>query len=90
MAVLRVLHYPNKILKTKARAVAEVTADDLRLVKDMIDTMYAESGIGLAANQIGVLRQIFVASPDQVKEAFARRVHPERMVTVVVAGEDVK
>ena len=30
-------------------------------------TMYAENGVGLAANQVGVLKQIFVASPDQVR-----------------------
>ena len=67
MAILPVVKFPNKVLKTKAREVSEITDIERKLVKDMIDTMYAESGVGLAANQVGVLKQIFVASADQVK-----------------------
>ena len=67
MAILKVLKYPHKILATKAAAVARVTAEDRKLIKDMIETMYAEKGVGLAANQVGVLKQLFVASPDQEK-----------------------
>ncbi len=67
MAVLRVLQYPHPVLKTKAEKVARITEAEQRLVRDMIETMYAENGVGLAANQIGVLKQIFVASADQVR-----------------------
>ena len=67
MAVLKVVKYPEKVLKTKAAPVSKITDTDRRLVKDMIDTMYAENGVGLAANQVGVLKQIFVASADQVR-----------------------
>ena len=67
MAILPVLKFPNKILKTKAKPVEKITDADRRLVRDMIETMYAEQGVGLAANQVGVLKQLFVASPDQVK-----------------------
>ena len=67
MAILKVLTYPNKILKTRAMEVQGITSDYKKLIADMIDTMYAENGVGLAANQIGVLKRIFVASPDQVK-----------------------
>ena len=67
MAILPVLKYPHKILKTQAKEVSEITDEDRALVKDMIDTMYAENGVGLAANQVGVLKQIFVASADHVK-----------------------
>ena len=67
MALLPVLKIGNKILETKAAPVAQITDADRRLVKDMIETMYAESGVGLAANQVGVLRRIFVASPDQAR-----------------------
>lgn len=65
MAVLKVIQYPDKRLKTKAEDVTKITADDLKLVHDMIDTMWAENGVGLAANQVGVLKQVFVASHDQ-------------------------
>ncbi len=67
MAILPVLKIGNKILETKAEPVRFITDDDRRLVLDMIDTMYAESGVGLAANQVGSLRRVFVASPSQEK-----------------------
>ena len=67
MAVLSVVKYPNKVLMTKAKEVPVVTEAERRLVKDMIETMYAQNGVGLAANQVGVLKQIFVARADQVK-----------------------
>ena len=69
MAVLPVVKYPHEVLKTKAKEVLTITDVERKLVQDMIDTMYAENGVGLAANQVGVLKQIFVASPDQVKGA---------------------
>ncbi len=63
MAILPVLKIGNKILETKALPVKSITEDDRRLVRDMIDTMYAENGVGLAANQVGSLRRVFVANP---------------------------
>ncbi|MBI4432311.1 MAG: peptide deformylase [Candidatus Omnitrophica bacterium] len=67
MAVLSVIKYPHKVLQTKTAPVVHITDTERKLVKDMIDTMYAENGVGLAANQVGVSQRIFVASPDQVK-----------------------
>lgn len=67
MAILPVLKIGNKILKTQSPRVEKITDEDRKLVRDMIETMYAENGVGLAANQVGVLKQLFVASPDQVK-----------------------
>ena len=67
MAILPVLKIGNKILETKAAPVERVTDVERKLVRDMIETMYAENGVGLAANQVGVLKQLFVASPDHKK-----------------------
>lgn len=64
MAVLPVLKFPEKVLKTKAQPVVRISSADRRLVKDMIETMHAENGVGLAANQVGVLKQLFVAISD--------------------------
>ena len=69
MALLTVLKYPHPVLKTKALKVSKITELDRKLVRDMIETMYAENGVGLAANQVGVSKQLFVASPDQVRGA---------------------
>ncbi len=67
MAVLPVVKFPDKVLATKAAEVSAITETERKLVRDMIDTMYAEEGVGLAANQVGILKQIFVASTDQVR-----------------------
>ncbi len=50
---LEVLQYPDPFLKRKAEPVAEITDDIRRLAADMVETMYAEDGIGLAAPQVG-------------------------------------
>jgi peptide deformylase len=60
MAVKKIITYPHPVLRQKTK---EVTAfdDNLRqLVADMIETMYAAPGVGLAANQIGVSLQVVV------------------------------
>jgi peptide deformylase len=67
MAVLKVVKYPDPVLTTRTNDVEKITDIDRKLVKDMIDTMYAENGVGLAANQVGISKQIFVASADQVR-----------------------
>lgn len=67
MAVLPIVKFPEKVLKTKTAAVPRITAEDKKLVRDMIDTMYAEKGVGLAANQVGTSKQLFVASADQIR-----------------------
>jgi peptide deformylase len=67
VSVLKVVQYPDPVLTNKTKEVAAVTAAVRKLVQDMIETMYAENGVGLAANQVGVSQQIFVASADQVR-----------------------
>ena len=60
MAVLDILVAPHPVLKQKAKPVAEVDARIVRLMDDMVETMYAANGIGLAAPQIGVLERVIV------------------------------
>lgn len=67
MSVLKVIKFPDKVLLTKTKEVPQITDAERQLVRDMIETMYAEEGVGLAANQVGVSLQIFVASADQVR-----------------------
>jgi len=55
-----ILRYGADVLHAEAQPVGELTPDIDRLVGDMIDTMYAAPGIGLAAPQIGVALRIFV------------------------------
>ena len=56
-----ILLYGADVLHQPARPVAEITADIVQLVDDMIQTMYAAPGVGLAATQVGVPLRIFVA-----------------------------
>jgi peptide deformylase len=60
MAKLRILHFPDSRLRQKARPVEKVDADIQRLVDDMLETMYAAPGIGLAAVQVNVPRRVVV------------------------------
>jgi peptide deformylase len=55
-----ILKYGDDLLRAPARRVEAITVDVERLVDDMIETMYAAPGIGLAATQIGVGLRVFV------------------------------
>ena len=62
--------YGDPVLKTKAAAVTEIDGKVARLVDDMFDTLYeSDSGIALAAPQIGVQKQIFVWDVDDEQMA---------------------
>lgn len=52
MTVLKLAYYPAEILKQKTREITEITPEIKQLAADMIETMYANSGIGLAAPQV--------------------------------------
>lgn len=69
MAVLPILVAPDPRLKRKAEPVETVDADIARLMDDMLETMYAAPGIGLAAPQVGVLKRIIVVDVAREGEA---------------------
>jgi peptide deformylase len=60
MALLPILTAPDPRLKAKAKPVAAVDDQVRRLMADMLETMYAAPGIGLAAPQVGVAKRILV------------------------------
>lgn len=60
MSKLEVLKYPDPRLRHKAKLVETVTPELRQLSEDMLETMYAERGIGLAAIQVGVEVQLLV------------------------------
>ena len=68
MALLPILTAPDPRLKQKARPVGAVDADLVRLMDDMLETMYAAPGIGLAAPQVGVERRIIVVDIGKTEE----------------------
>lgn len=60
MAKLPILQYPHPKLAAKAEPVADFNDAIKTLVNDMAETMYAAPGVGLAANQVGILKRIVV------------------------------
>jgi len=60
MALRQILTEPNKILREKSAKVERVDEDIQRLMDDMLETMYAAPGIGLAAIQVGVPKRVIV------------------------------
>lgn len=64
MAILEILRYPDPRLSRIARPVANITEDIVQLINDMLETMYAAPGVGLAANQVGALHRIIVLDVD--------------------------
>jgi peptide deformylase len=60
MAILEILQYPDSRLNTPAQRVEKIDAATRKLVDDMAETMYAAPGVGLAATQADVHKQIIV------------------------------
>ncbi|ALO40549.1 peptide deformylase [Pseudoalteromonas phenolica] len=60
MAKLEVLRFPDERLRTVAEPVTEVNDEIRQIVKDMLETMYDENGIGLAATQVDIHKRIVV------------------------------
>ncbi len=80
MAKLPIIYYPDAILREIAQPVERVDGDLRRLVDDMVETMSAVQGLGLAAPQIGLSLRLFVMNPsrDQEEPAPARSIiNPE-------------
>jgi peptide deformylase len=60
MAIRKILHYPDKRLRIPGEPVTDFGPELQQLVDDMAETMYAAPGVGLAATQIGVAKQLFI------------------------------
>ena len=64
MAILEILKYPELVLSRVSPPVQNITGDTVQLVNDLLDTMYAAPGVGLAAPQVGALQRIVVLDID--------------------------
>ena len=63
-----ILGFSHTILRRRAKKVRKIDKVVLRLVDDMIDILHAARGVGLAANQVGVLRRVIVIHLPKEKE----------------------
>ena len=70
MAVLRLRVAPDPILRKKTNRVTKIDGAIQRFIDDMFETMHAASGVGLAANQVGVpLRVLVISIPESEEQA---------------------
>ncbi len=78
MAIKKIFTYPEPVLRQEARPITVFDEALKQLAADMGETMYDAPGVGLAANQIGVLKQIVVVdiSKDEEKKEFIALVNP--------------
>ncbi len=84
MAIKTILTEPNKILRQISKPVEKVGEEERKLMDDMLETMYAANGIGLAAIQIGIPKRIIVMdiSKDENKK------NPMYFVNPIISKKD--
>ena len=69
MAILDILEFPDPLLRTVAKPVQKVDDKIQRLIDNMLETMYEAQGIGLAATQVNVHRQVVVIDLSEQKDS---------------------
>ncbi len=77
MSILNILRFPDPRLHTVARPVSTVDARIRQLVDDMLETMYAADGVGLAASQVDVHERIVVIDTSDARDAPHVLINPE-------------
>lgn len=77
MSILKVKKYPEAVLRKKAEPLTQFGPEEQKLFDDMIETMYAEDGVGLAAPQVGISKRVLVALPTLTRGEEVVFVNPE-------------
>jgi peptide deformylase len=77
MAQLTILRYPDPRLHTVAKPVGQVDARIRRLVEDMLETMYGNDGVGLAATQVDVHERVIVMDTSEQRQRPVVLINPE-------------
>jgi peptide deformylase len=85
MSRLNILRYPDARLHKIAAPVAEVNDSIRRLVADMAETMYAAPGVGLAATQVDVHKQVIVIDASDTRDQLLTLINPEILAAIGVA-----
>lgn len=82
MSVLKILTYPDPVLKEKSKPVEFINEKIKKLAEDMIETMYAAPGIGLAAPQVGESLRVITVDVTRKGEDLIVLINPE-----IISGE---
>ncbi len=86
---LKIVQYPDPILKKKSVPVQKVDKDTQKLIEDMFETMYAAPGVGLAAVQVGVLQRVLVIDVGRLEDG-KRRPDPLAIINPVIVEREGK
>jgi len=76
MALRRIVAYGTPVLRQCTKEVASLDGELQQLIDDMVETMYAAPGVGLAANQVGSPHRLFVANPSDDRD-------PSKLLVVI-------
>jgi peptide deformylase len=77
MAILEILQYPDTRLNTPAQRVEKIDAATRKLIDDLAETMYAAPGVGLAATQVDVHKQIIIIDVSEDHSDLRVFINPE-------------
>lgn len=77
MALLNILHYPDERLHKVAKPIESVDDEVRQLIDDMVETMYASKGVGLAATQVNVHRRLVVIDVSEEKTGATAYINPQ-------------
>jgi len=86
MPKLKIYTFPDLVLTQKAAPIARVEKDLYKLADNMLETMYDAPGIGLAANQVGILQRILVIDTEYDYEDLPEGAEPPPGAEVVTGG----
>ncbi len=104
MALRRIVTYGTPVLRQRTRDVAKLNGELQQLIDDMLETMYAAPGVGLAANQVGSTHRLFVANPaddhdpsqvlvvinPEIVESDGEFIHTEGCLSIPEVREEVR
>ena len=81
MALLDILRFPDPRLRKKAAPITSVTDKIRQLADDMLETMYAAPGVGLAAVQVNVQKRLIVIDISEDKSSPLILINPEIIIS---------
>ncbi|MEK8131949.1 peptide deformylase [Paenibacillus filicis] len=77
MAIKMIVMDPDPVLREKSKPVPKITPNILKLLDNMVDTMYDAEGVGLAAPQIGILKRVIVMDCGEEHGGLIELINPE-------------
>ena len=77
MSILTIVVYPHPTLRKVAQPITEITPEIKKLAQDMLDTMYVAEGVGLAANQVNILKRIIVMDTSEQRNSPIIIINPQ-------------